>query len=212
MARLFSDELKSYLDALVPERDDVILAMESRAAREGFPIIGPASGQACYLMARLLNAKKIFELGSGFGYSTAWFAKAVQENGGGEVHHVVWDQTLSLEAKDNLDQLGYSEIVRYSVGEAIETLRASEGIYDLIFCDIDKEGYPEAVQLAHEKLKKGGLLIVDNMLWGGEVFNSKDQSAATQGIRDATNIFTNGKDWNFSLLPIRDGVLVAMKI
>lgn len=211
MTTLFSDELKDYLNSLVPKREDIVLEMEERAAREGFPIIGPASGQACYLMARMINAKKIFELGSGFGYSTAWFAKAVQENGGGEVHHVVWDQSLSLEAKKNLDQLGYTDIVHYAVGEAVKTLEASNEIFDLIFCDVDKEGYPEAVQMAGQKLRKGGLLIIDNMLWSGDVYNLNDQSATTQGIRDATEIFTKSKQWIFSLLPIRDGIIVAMK-
>ena len=79
---LFSDELRGYLDGLVPPRDAVFMEMEERAAREGFPIIGPASGYACYQTARMIKARDVFELGSGYGYSTAWFAKAVLENGG----------------------------------------------------------------------------------------------------------------------------------
>lgn len=211
MASLFSTEVSAYLDQLVPAREGIMQSMEARAARDGFPIIGPASGQACYLIARMVKAKKIYELGSGFGYSTAWFAKAVQENGGGEVHHVVWDETLSQEAKSNLDQLGYADIVRYTVGEAISSLRARNEKFDLIFCDVDKEAYPEAVQVSDEKLRTGGILIIDNMLWSGKIFDENDQSNATQAIRKASEMLAKDKHWLHSLLPIRDGLMVAMK-
>ena len=83
-----------YLNDLVPSRPDVLAEMEKAAEEEGFPIIGPAAGQFCYLTARMIGARSIFELGSGFGYSTAWFARAVRENGGGRVVHTVWDEEL----------------------------------------------------------------------------------------------------------------------
>ena len=72
--------------------------MEEHARRTSFPIVGPAAGHLCYLIARMIGARRVFEMGSGFGYSTAWFARAVRENGGGEVHHVVWDEGLSARA------------------------------------------------------------------------------------------------------------------
>ena len=89
--------------------------MEAEAARTRFPIIGPAAGHYCYLMTRLLGAKSVFELGSGFGYSTAWFARAVQENGGGVVHHVVNDADLSARARQHLTRLGLSDLVRWAM-------------------------------------------------------------------------------------------------
>jgi predicted O-methyltransferase YrrM len=185
---LFSAELTLYLDNLVPDRPAGMLEMEARAAQESFPIIGPASGQACYVLARLANAKNIFELGSGYGYSTAWFAKAVKENGGGVVHHVVWDEQLSKEAQTNLDGLGFGGIVKYQIGEALSALEMEDSKLDLIFCDIDKEGYPQAIELSSQKLATGGLFIIDNMLWSGAVLTVTDQSPATQGIRKATEL------------------------
>jgi caffeoyl-CoA O-methyltransferase len=209
--KLISSELIEHLNKLVPERNEILRDMEARAARDGFPIIGPASGQACYLVARMIKAKKIYELGSGFGYSTAWFARAVKENGGGEVHHVVWDEALSREARGNLDQLGYSGIVQYTVGEAVASLEKSQEEYDLIFCDIDKDAYPEAIRVAYEKLTKGGILIVDNMLWGGDIFDTSDQSAFTLGICEATDMLAKDDKWIHTLIPIRDGLMLAMK-
>jgi len=91
--------IQNHLNGLVPPRPARLQTMEAEADRTGFPIIGPAAGHACYLLARLSGARSVFEMGSGFGYSTAWFARAVEENGGGEVHHVVWDQALSNQAR-----------------------------------------------------------------------------------------------------------------
>src|SRR4051812_43158849 len=96
--KILSPDVSEYLEKLVPKRHSELARMERQARRTGFPIIGPAVGQLCYLLARAIGARRIFELGSGFGYSTAWFARAVKENGGGEVHHVVWDDGLSREA------------------------------------------------------------------------------------------------------------------
>ena len=209
--KILSDEVSDYLNNLVPPRPKQLEEMEAYAEEQGFPIIGPACGQVCYQIARMIGARKIFELGSGFGYSTAWFAKAVEENGGGEVHHVVWDETLSAQAKTALDELGYTNIVQYTVGEAVAALNKAKGEFDLIFCDIDKEGYPEAIRAVEEKLRPGGTLIVDNMLWSGRIFDENDQSAATQGIREATGMLASSDKWISSILPIRDGLLVGLK-
>ena len=185
--------------------------MEAEAARTDFPIIGPVAGQLCYLLARSIGARSIFELGSGFGYSTAWFARAVEENGGGMVHHVVWDEELSARARRHLDVLGYSHLVTYHVAEAVETLRRTAGPFDVIFNDIDKAGYPDSLEVIHEKLRPGGLLIVDNLLWSGRIFDPADQSPATAGVRELTRRVFNDPAWTASLIPIRDGVLVARK-
>src|SRR5438067_13256437 len=96
---LVSSRVAAYLDALVPPRPAQLAELEAEARRTGFPIIGPATGHLCYLLARLSNARHVFELGSGFGYSTAWFARPVRENGSGAVHYVVWDELLSCDSR-----------------------------------------------------------------------------------------------------------------
>lgn len=106
-----SPEVQFYLDNLVPTRPAELQKMEEHAQQTGFPIIGPASGQLCYQITRMIGARSVFELGSGFGYSTAWFARAVTENGGGTVQRVVWDETLSVQARTHLSALGYDDIV-----------------------------------------------------------------------------------------------------
>src|SRR5690625_7115791 len=104
-----------------------------------------------------------------FGYSTAWFARAVRENGGGVVHHVGWDAELSSRARTHLSSLGLSDLVEYHVGEAVSEVRRAEGTFELIFNDIDKAGDPAALPLVYERLRTGGGLISDSMRWRGRM-------------------------------------------
>ncbi len=204
-------ELRDYLDRLVPERPAELQKMEAYAQEHGFPIIGPASGYLCYQLARMIGAQRIFELGSGYGYSTAWFAQAVQENGGGIVHHVVWDEGLSQMARGHLAALGYTGLIQYHVSEAVQALRETEGPFDLIFNDIDKAGYPASLPVIEEKLRSGGVMIIDNMIWSGQVWDETDQSESTVAIRTFTQQITTSPLWIASLIPIRDGLIVAYK-
>jgi predicted O-methyltransferase YrrM len=203
--------IQEYLTSLVPPRPGELKAMEDYAHQTDFPIIGPAAGYACYQIARMIGAQRVFELGSGYGYSTAWFARAVVENGGGEVHHTVWDETLSKKAATHLSRMGFEDVVKYHVAEAVETLRQIPGPFDLIFNDIDKEEYPASLTLVKEKLHSGGVLIIDNLLWHGRIFDDNDTSASTTAIRNFTQLITSDPDWVVTLLPIRDGLVVAYK-
>jgi predicted O-methyltransferase YrrM len=206
------DAVTAHLDTLVPPRHAELQRMEAWAAEHDFPIIGPASGHCCYLLARIAKAQRVFELGSGYGYSTAWFARAVRENGGGEVHHAVWDEELSRRARAHLAALGLDDLVRYHVGEAVAALRADGGTYDLIFNDIDKAGYPASIAAIEQHLRPGGLLIMDNMIWSGRALDSADQSADTVGIREATRLLTSSPHWISTIVPIRDGLMVASRV
>lgn len=208
---LLAPAIAGYLESLVPPRPREMQAMEAEAARTNFPIIGPAAGQFCYLMTRLIGARSVFELGSGFGYSTAWFARAVHENGGGVVHHVVWDQALSARAREHLAALQLDDLVEFHVGEAVAALRKAAGPFDVIFNDIDKAAYPASLPVIADKLRPGGLLLVDNLLWHGQVLDPADTSAATGGVRALTRLVTTDPQWVASIVPIRDGILVAQR-
>jgi caffeoyl-CoA O-methyltransferase len=206
---LFHPDLSRYLDGLVPPRPPELVAMEAEAERTNFPIIGPAAGYFCYLVTRLSGARSVFELGSGFGYSTAWFARAVRENGGGIVHHTVWDEKLSRRARGHLEALGLSDLVTFRVGEAVGILREVEGPFALVFNDIDKDGYVASLPVIKSRMRKGGVLIVDNVLWSGRIFDESDTTASTASIREFTKRVTSDPDWVASIVPIRDGLLVA---
>lgn len=211
MSTIISNEVRDYLETLVPSRHPGLQAMEAYAREQDFPIIGPVVGHLCYQLARMIGARRIFELGSGFGYSTAFFARAVTENGGGVVHHVVWDEALSAKARTELGRLGFDGVIQYHVGEAIEALQAQDGPFDLVFNDIDKHAYPASLPVIAARLRPGGVLIVDNMLWSGRIFDNRDSSADTTGVRELTRLLTTSPEWITSVIPIRDGVVVALK-
>jgi len=208
---LLSEKLDLYLESLVPPRAGELAEMEGEARRSGFPIIGPTCGHFCYLVARLIGARQVFEMGSGYGYSTAWFARAVQENGGGRVVHTVWEAALSLQARAHLTTLGYADIVEYRVAEATAELRGRDGPFDLIFLDVDKEGYPAALDVIEDRLRPGGVLLADNMLLSGSILQDGDRSPRTQAVREFTRRIMEGDRWIGSIVPQRDGLLLAYR-
>ena len=101
--------------------------------------------------------------------------------------------------------------VKFHVCEAVQKLQETEGPFDLIFNDIEKGGYPASLPVIKEKLRQGGVLIIDNMLWGGRIFDQEDQSADTNGVREFARLIRKDEDWMASLIPIRDGLIVAYK-
>lgn len=208
---LLHPKVDAYLQDLARHGDPVLARMEERAHQNRFPIIGPIAGRFCYQVARMLKARRVFELGSGYGYSTLWFAKAVAENGGGEVFHNVWDEGLSRDARAYIVEAGLDHLVRYRVSEAVQALREAEGPFDIIFNDIDKEGYPASLPVIKEKLRPGGALIIDNMLWHGRLFDPADRDPSTQGVHEATRRIYADPDFCASLLPLRDGLILALR-
>jgi caffeoyl-CoA O-methyltransferase len=203
--------LAAYLENVIPPRPPVLQEMEAEAAARRFPIVGPVVGRLFYLLTRLVGARRVFELGSGFGYSTAWFAMAVRDNGGGEVHHVVWDDALSQQARGYLGRLGLAEVVRFSVNEAVAELRAATGEFDVIFNDIEKEDYPASVPVMKAHLRRGGILLVDNMIWRGRALDPSVTDPATRGVRELTRMLFEDPDFTGVIVPLRDGVFVGQR-
>jgi predicted O-methyltransferase YrrM len=206
------EQISEYHAQLSKHTDPVLLRMEEEARNQRFPIIGPAAGKYCYLMARAIGARRIFELGSGYGYSTLWFSRAVRENGGGEVYHTVWDEDLQRRARANVAEAGYEDTVHFHLGEAVQALRETEGPFDIIFNDIDKNGYPASLPVMKEKLRVGGLILIDNMIWHGAIFDAADKSPDTEGVREFTRRLQEDKDFVFQLVPVRDGVITALRV
>ncbi|HMK09820.1 MAG TPA: O-methyltransferase [Anaerolineales bacterium] len=208
---LLPEKLDRYLENLVPARVGRLEEMERQGRLTGFPIIGPTCGHFCYLVARMISARQVFEMGSGYGYSTAWLARAVQENGGGKVVHTVRDEVLSAQATANLSALGYGDVLDYRVGDAVAELRRTPGPFDLILLDIDKEAYPEALDVIEARLRRGGVLLADNLLLGGAVLDGRDRSPRARAMHEFTRRVTAGERWIASIVPMRDGVLLAVR-
>ena len=208
---LVNPEIEDYLHELQRSREPVLVEMEERAAKEGFPIIGPLVGRLCKMLALSIGAKDIFELGSGFGYSTHWFAQAVGPQG--RVVHTDGDGKRSAEAKAYLKRAGLEPRVHFEVGDALEVLKQYPGPFDLLFCDIDKHGYPDALELMRSRVRVGGLLITDNTLWSGKVLlPASKQNADTKGVTRYNTAAFAASDLLTTIVPLRDGVAVSLKV
>jgi caffeoyl-CoA O-methyltransferase len=202
-------QIVDYLLNVTPERDDVLADMEEHALNRNFPIIGPLVGRLLYTLAKATQAQRVLELGSGFGYSAYWFAKAVGKEG----------KVICTEAsKENADQAQeyfhrakIASRVQFHVGDALKLLDEIDGQFDIIFNDIDKHHYPKAFRKALPRLRKGGLLISDNVLWSGKVVQHK-RDADTAGILTYNRLVYSSKELFTTIVPLRDGVAISIKL
>ncbi len=197
-----------YLYSLLPLRDEVLAEMEADAIQRKIPIVGPAVARILYQLATLVQAKSVFELGSAIGYSTIWWARAVGPSG-----HVVYtdsDRKNAELARRHFDRAGVSKQVTIQVGDALELLSEEKREFDIIFNDVDKVDYPRVFKLAMPRLRKGGLFVTDNVLWSGKV-TQKNPDETTQAIQQFNQLLYNSPDLFTTILPIRDGVAVAVK-
>jgi predicted O-methyltransferase YrrM len=201
-------EIEKYILGLVPARDEVLAEMEREAARRRIPIVGPAVGALLSLLVRLCQAKRIFELGSAIGYSTIWLARAAGP--GAEVHYTDFSEANACEARAYFQRAGVADCITLHAGGALDALMQTSGDFDLIFNDVDKAGYPAVLDVASGRLRSGGVLITDNTLWNGRVLKPMDP--ASHAVSEFNRKLLERKDFVTSLLPLRDGVSVALKL
>jgi caffeoyl-CoA O-methyltransferase len=202
-------EVDDYLYSLLPSRDEVLTHMEAEASSRKIPIVGPAVGRVLHQLARLIDAKSVFELGSAIGYSTIWWARAVGESG--RVTYTDGNPKNAVEARGYFDRAGVSKQINVRVGDALELLSEEKQEFDIIFNDVDKEDYPRVFRIALSKLRKGGLFVTDNVLWSGRAAQKEPQEATTKAIQQFNRLLYGSPDLFTTILPLRDGLAVAQK-
>lgn len=218
MVPITEEHVEKYLYAMLPERDHVLQEMERQARERDIPIVGPAVGRLFYQYARLIGARSVFEMGSAIGYSTIWWARAVGD--GGRVHYTDGDRKNADEARRYFEQAGVADRVEVHLGDALELLSGRKEQFDVLFNDIDKQDYPRAFHLAGARVRKGGLFLTDNSLWSGKVayaagnpsMKAEVEEEATRGVVEFNRLLYGSKDWYTTIVPLRDGVAVAMRL
>ncbi len=212
-------KVENYLYAMLPVRGAVLTEIERQAKERDIPIVGPAVGRLLYQYAQLIGAKTVFEMGSAVGYSTIWWAMAVGD--GGKVHYTDGSRKNADEARRYFDQAGMSGRIQVHVGDAIEVLSERKEQFDILFCDIDKHDYPRAARMASERVRQGGLFITDNTLWRGDVVyaagnpdyrREKPPDNLLSAIVEFNELMYKSPDWYTTIIPLRDGVTVAMRL
>jgi predicted O-methyltransferase YrrM len=202
--------VEAYLQALPAPADPLFAELEARAAERGFPIVGPLVGRLLELCARLVQARRILELGSGFGYSALWLARGLERDG--TLLCVDGSAENAAKAGEAFRRAGIGDRVRFEVGDALALLDRTPGPFDLIFNDIDKEQYPEAFPKLLLRLRRGGLLLTDNLLWSGRVATEEPAAPSTLGVREYTRLLYASPELLTVIVPLRDGVGVSLRL
>lgn len=207
--------IERYLKELAAADDEpVLLEMEKLAEDEGFPIIGRLCGRYLEVLARSISARRIFEMGSGFGYSAYWFSRATGPDG--EIHLTDTDPDNERKALDFLSRAGLDGPVRYHVSDAFSAFEETEGEFDVVYVDIDKADYLRAWELAKDRVRVGGYYVCDNMLWSGrvtgEVEEADDRPEWTEAVLATNRAIAADPAFRETINPTRDGVVAALRI
>ena len=198
-----------YLYSMLPKRDAVLVEMEDYATEHDVPIVGPAVARVLQQLALMINARSIFELGSAIGYSTIWWAQAVGEHG--SVIYTDGDSNNTERARGYFARAGVSKQITLHTGDALEVLSEQKQEFDIIFNDVDKDDYPRVLRLIAPRLRKGGLFVTDNVLWSGRVAEKNPKESSTKAILEFNRKLFDSKEFYTTILPIRDGLAVALK-
>jgi predicted O-methyltransferase YrrM len=197
-----------YIYSMLRKRDPVLAEMEGYAAEHDIPIVGPAVARVLQQLAMTIRARTVFELGSAIGYSTIWWAQAVGEEG--RVIYTDGDSKNAERARSYFERARVSSRIAVYTGDALEFLSEQKQEFDIIFNDVDKEDYPRVLRLVAPRLRKGGLFITDNVLWSGRVAE-KNPDARTKAILEFNRKLYDAPEFYTTILPIRDGLAVALK-
>ena len=206
---IVSESVEEYLAGIAPKSEGVLAEMEAYGRERKFPFIGPLVGRLLWMLARTSGARRVFECGSGYGYSAMWFADAMGSDG--EIFLTDGSAENVERARDFLGRAGLADRCRFLEGEAVSLLRETDGPFDIVLVDIDKEGYPGSLDVTVGKLRSGGLLVTDNVLWSGRVAEVEPQSDATRAIQEYNRRIYAHPELDTMILPLRDGVAVCRK-
>lgn len=200
--------IEQYMHGLLPPRDEVLAEIEAYAAEQNIPIVGPAVARFLSSLVIMIKAKRIFELGSAIGYSTIWLARAAGPDA--EVHYSDGDPAKADRARRYFERAGVASRIHVHVGDALSALAATPGTFDVIFNDVDKDGYPAVLDAIPDRIKTGGLFITDNTLWHARVLDPKE--ATDHAVCLFNQRLFGSSQFYVTQLPIRDGVSVGIRL
>lgn len=205
--------IEAYQRSLLDRTDHPVLTeMETRAQENGFPIVGRLVGVFLETLAKTVGARRVFEFGSGYGYSAYWFAKAAGPEG--QILCTDGDPRNKELAQGYLEAASVWDRIEFHTGLAQDVFIQTDGLFDICYNDVDKGDYPEVWRMAKDRIRPGGLYIADNVLWHGRVAVTDFVDVVpgwTEAILEHNRLIFNDPDFDAFINPTRDGVVVARK-
>lgn len=206
-------EQAEYLERLLPQTDPLLVEMEQYGGQHNVPSADREVALFVEITARAINAKRALEIGMAIGYTTTHLARAVGEDG--LVVTIDPSDEMIEAAQGYLTRAGVRDRVRIERGKALEVIPQLKDTFDLVFIDALKEEYADYLKLSLPRLRRGGVVIVDNLLWGGQVageIRSPDQESSTNALREFNKYFVNHPKLRAEILSVGDGLGYAVKI
>jgi len=210
---ILKTEQAEYLDQLMPASDDLLAEMEAYAADHRVPIADREVARFLEITARSMNAKRALECGMAIGYSVIHLLRGMGDDG--RVITIDPSDEMITRAYDYLTRAGLRQRTQIEKGYALEVIPRLNDKFDLLFIDAVKEEYRGYLDLALPKLRVGGVVICDNLLWGGQVageIRSDDQQTSTEALREFNRYFVSHPQLRAQVLPVGDGLGYAVKI
>ncbi len=201
-------EQAEYLDQLLPQTDRLLTEMEAYAANHRVPIADREVAAFIEITARACGARKALEIGMAIGYSVVHMARGM--GAGSLVVTIEPSDEMIAAASAYIQRAGVAERVRIERGKALDVMPDLQETFDLLFIDAVKEEYQQYLDLGLQKLRSGGVVLVDNLLWGGKVAGD-DSEASTVALREFNPYFLNHPQLRSVVLPVGDGLGYAVK-
>jgi predicted O-methyltransferase YrrM len=206
-------EQAEYLERLLPANTGIVAEMEADAEKNGVPIADHEVALFLEITARAMNAKRILEIGMAIGYAVVHLAQGLPDDG--LIVTIEPNDEMIRRAEDYLTRAGVRERVRIERGRALEVIPKLKETFDLVYLDALKEEYSGYLDQALPLLRVGGVVVADNVLWGGQVagkIRSEDQQASTKALREFNQHFINHPQLRAEVLSFGDGIAYGVKI
>ncbi|WP_256299201.1 O-methyltransferase [Haloarchaeobius salinus] len=218
---LLSDETARFVRATAPEPDGLAAEMDAYAAEQDFPHVGPGVGGLLRTFARMVDAERVFEFGSGFGYSAYWWGQALPADG--ELVLTEFDEDELDMAREFLQRGGLDDIARYEHGDALDAVERYDGPFDCVLVDHQKHRYAEAFEAVREKVAPGGVVVADNAMTAGIIEFEKllaivegddpgEVNEHTRGIADYLETVRSDPEFETNVLPVGEGIAVSYRL
>jgi len=206
-----SSKLQQYIDDHSMEESDLLKALDRETHQKILQprmLSGSYQGRLLALLAKMIEPKKILEVGTYTGYATLCMAEGLST--GGSIDTIDYNEELSDIQRRYFDQSPYRSQIVQHLGEAKDVIKTLTGPYDLVFLDADKENYSHYFDLIIDKLERGGVILSDNVLWSGKVLE-KATDEATSALQEYNHKINTDPRVETIILPIRDGLTITRK-
>lgn len=164
---IISPEILGYINSFNPVLSEVFENIEAQAREKNYPVVSKDTGSFLKLMVKISRSEKVLEIGCNIGYSALWLATGLPENG--HLDTIEISEEIANQAKINFESAGVGKKITVHTGSAIDVIPLLKDNYDMVFIDAAKKQYKKYLDLCLPKLKKRGIILVDNVLWHGRV-------------------------------------------